>query len=130
MDCPEDTVYHHPQQVCLRESEGKLDDKPIAVLRYLEGLRLKKLKHQLQMELADPDDDADTPMLNTVNDAEVVTTELVDDIEAALDDLDQEEDAVEGEDVDDDQDGDDGNDAIEGDDGGEELLDDDPENEL
>ena len=112
MDCPENTVYHHPQQVCIRESEGKLDDKAITVLRYLEGGRLKKLKDQLQSELADPDSESDTPLLNTVHDAGVVTRELVDDIEEAIEDL-KGKGGVEGDGGDNGEVGDDGEDHSE-----------------
>ena len=111
MKCSDNMIYHNPQQLCIRESGGKLDDKTISVLRYLEGGRLKKMKHQLQMELDETD--SDTPMLDTVRDAEAVTKELVDDIEAAIEELEEE-------------DGDNGND----DDIPEKVDDPDPANEV
>lgn len=80
MDCPKDSKYQPHLQMCARSPD--VDDKLIAVIRYLEGERGRKLKERLQMELLG--DGVKPVMLDLVRNAAKVTSILIDQIDDAL----------------------------------------------
>ena len=80
MDCPNDSKYQPHLQMCARSPD--VDDKLIAVIRYLEGERGRKLKERLQMELLG--DGVKPVMLDLVRNAAKVTSILIDQIDDAL----------------------------------------------
>ena len=84
MECPQNAVYHYDQQLCIPENDDEVDDKAIAVLRYLAGGRLRRMKNQLQVEITDKGKDSKKPLLDAVNNAKGITSKLIEDIEGLL----------------------------------------------
>ena len=84
MECPQNAVYHYDHQMCIPKNDDEVDDKAIAVLRYLEGGRLRRMKNQLQVEIIDKNSGSKKPLLDAVSHAKSITPKLIQDIERAL----------------------------------------------